>query len=292
MKLWLEQFCRDALTMAAVVLLLLVMPAVVGGAIEEPVRMYASDTNASLFIVDFLTREAEWVGRTGQAFTDIAFNADGELYGINFFDLYKIDPQTAATSWIGTIGMPNGNWNSLVFDEGGTLWAAGSNAVITIDTDTGVGTPFTTLAEGAAGDLAFDKDGNMYLTTSGGALVRIDTEDGSVTEIGELPYTDIYGFGRGPDDRMYGIRRNNQLLSIDLMTGAAEVLGGLSANFAIGATNGGSFPTEAIPEPATALLLSVVALMAFQRRKRLARTRTSHKSGKRDHTDRAQDQPR
>lgn len=245
MKTWLGTF-RNETRVSAVVMLLLLLPAMLQAAVDGRVRMYANDSNGNLFIIDFQTLQAEWVGRTAVAFTDIAFNAEGELYGITFAGLYKVDPQTAATSLIGAINAPIGGWNSLVFDREGTLWAAGPGSVITIDTSTGRGTPFATLDYAPAGDLAFDEGGNMYLTTSDGLLVRIDTQDGTVVEIGELPYTDVYGFGRGPDGQMYGVRQGHQLLSINLETGAAEHLGDVTADFALRAINGGSFPTEAV----------------------------------------------
>jgi len=255
-KFWLEPFRIEIRVVVAALFLPLLMSVTVQGAFEDSVHMYAHDQGGNLYTVDLQTREARLVGQTALVFWDIAFSAEGELYGIDFSSyykstvLYQIDPTTADSLWIGPIGL-GGGWNSLVFDEDGTLWAAGAGSIATIDTDSGAGTIFTTFdifsLGVAAGDLAFSKDGDLYLTTTKGLLVRIDTADGTVEEIGDLGYNDIRMLGRGPDGQMYGITSDNQLLQIDLTTGTADKLGDLSAeDFELKESHGGSFTTEAV----------------------------------------------
>ncbi len=232
---------------------------------QAGLSVYAHDSRGNLYTVDVQTRVAELIGNTGRVFTDIAFDKDGNLFGISNqarywtdMGLYQIDPEDASVSKIGNL-RTGGYVNALMFDEKGTLWAASDTAIITINPLTGAGSFFSNGVSkyGSAGDLALDPSLNMYLTTDTGMLIRIDRSSGVVTAVGKMPQTEVYGFATGDDDQMYGITNDNQILLINPQTGSATVLGPISAPFYLGETNGTSF----IPEPATLFLLAAGALL-------------------------------
>ena len=100
--------------------------------------LWISDANGELGTVDVGTGEASVIGRIGPEMTDIAFDPDGNLYGITFFDFYSINKTTAELTRIGEVG--GDAVNSLVFGPNGTLYTA-SQSLITINTNTGHGTP-------------------------------------------------------------------------------------------------------------------------------------------------------
>lgn len=236
---------------------------------EAGLSVHAHDSLGNLYTVDVETGVAELIGNTGREFTDIAFDAEGRLFGISNqgsfwvdMGLYEIDPENASVTKIGNIG-PGGFLNALVFDEKGTLWAAGDSAVITINPSTGGGTVFSNAVSGygSAGDLALDASLNMYLTTDTGMLIRIDRSTGSVFAVGLIPQTNLYGFATGDDDQMYGLSSDNKIFLIDPSTGDGTLLGSITASFPLGATNGTSFLGESVPEPATLFLLAAGVIL-------------------------------
>lgn len=232
--------------------------------------IYAHDSLGNLFTVDVQTRVADLIGKTGRIFTDIAFDKDGNLFGISsqaFYrvdmGLYRIDPETAAVSKVGDL-RAGGYVNALVFDEEGTLWAASDIAVVTLSPLNGAASFFSNGIGkyGSAGDLAQDLDMNMYLTTDAGVLVRIDRSSGAVVQVGKMPQTKVYGLITAEDGQMYGLTGDNQILQIDPQTGAAEIMGPIQASFALGETQGAAYKSACIPEPATLFFLIAGTIFA------------------------------
>ena len=85
--------------------------------------VYIDDSAGLLGKVDVQTGATTIIGATGVALTDIAFDASGNLFGVSFTDFYKINPLTAATTLVGSLGVNDAN--SLVFGSDGTLYSAG-----------------------------------------------------------------------------------------------------------------------------------------------------------------------
>jgi gliding motility-associated-like protein len=102
---------------------------------------------------------------------DIAFNPNGNLYGITATSLYIIDTLTAATTFIGT---HNTGVTALTSDNNGNMYAATSSGnFYTINVATGAATFIGTMLSGAAGDLAFF-DGDLYMADINSELFRIN----------------------------------------------------------------------------------------------------------------------
>jgi len=232
--------------------------------------LHAHDSRANLYTVDVTTGSCDLIGNTGFVLSDIAFDSDGRLFGVSLDGwLYEVNPLTAATTRIGRTGASNPN--ALVFDQDGVLWMAGDQSVRTVDPATAASTVVgeDVAGWGSAGDLALDFAGNMYLTTDNGMLITVDRKDGTVPEVGSLPYRYVYGLARARDGVMYGITSSNQILHVDTSTGAATLLRNIDASFSIGDTYGTSFTDETIPEPATVLFLGIGGLGLMGRRRSL-----------------------
>ena len=102
---------------------------------------------------------------------DLAFNPNGNLYGITSNDFYQIDTITGAATYIGT---HNSGVTALTSDNNGNVYAATSSGnLYTINVTTGAATLIGVMAAGAAGDLAFF-NGELYLADVAGELFRVD----------------------------------------------------------------------------------------------------------------------
>lgn len=127
------------------------------------------DASGRLLTVDVPTGDVQLIGSMGTVMYDIAFDGSGKLFGVDGGStLYTIDVNTAATTEIGDLGAAV---NSLVFSHGGELFAAGSG-LYRVDTGSGAATNIGDLGSfNSAGDLAFDGDGNLFLSTTSNDLV-------------------------------------------------------------------------------------------------------------------------
>ena len=215
-----------------------------GRAVAGPV-LYIDDTDGVLGTVDVATGEAEVIGSTGVALTDIAFAPDGTLYGISSTQFYRINPANARATLIGAHGIPGGN--ALVFSTDGTLYAAGDSSTFlyTVNAATGRATRFFDTGFTSAGDLAF-YGGELYLSTTSNELVYIAPEFAFSYAIGSIGFTNVLGLATGDNGVLYGVS-GTQLLSVDPDSGQGTALldyGGQGLGGAVGT----SFVAEARPE--------------------------------------------
>src|SRR5262245_55052131 len=67
--------------------------------------LFASDSRGRLFTVDVPTGTVAVRGTMAKVMFDMAFDSAGSLYGVDArSNLYRIDPNTAATSRVGPVG--------------------------------------------------------------------------------------------------------------------------------------------------------------------------------------------
>ncbi|MCP4589501.1 MAG: hypothetical protein GY842_02025 [bacterium] len=234
--------------------------------------MYVNDSANRLLTVDVATGHVERLGTTGAQFTDIAFSLEERLYGVTRTYLYEIDPANGRSTLIGRhgFGEPGHSYgiDSLTFASDNTLYAAGSNVLIRIDTDTGAGTAVGTLSGySSAGDMAADAQGRLFLTSDAGMLLEVNRDGSGAMPIGSLPYTDIYAFAGTAGGVLYGIRSTNEIVNVSPDTGQATIVGELGGDF-LGYSWGGSFPHQFAPEPSSLVIcLSGAAFLALRGRK-------------------------
>lgn len=218
--------------------------------------LYVVDEDSRLGTINLTTGAANVVGGLGVNLFDIAFRADGKLFGVDPEGLYEVNPVTASTSLIGGQGFDGTIMNALVFSSDGTLYAAGRDSTLyTVEPETGTATSVGTIGFNSAGDLAFDASGQLYLSSTRNTLVKVDTTSGAGTEIGEFGFAEVLGLARDQNNVVYGYSFSD-IFTVDLETGTGTQLlsylgSGLSQAF------GGSFREEAInlpPEVESAML--------------------------------------
>lgn len=244
-----------------------------GSAFAAPI-MHVHDSSGNLGTVDVVSGSVVTLGNMGVVMTDIAFDPSGNLFGISFTGLYSINPLTAQATFIGSHGISGGN--ALVFDTGGTLYAAGNTTSLlyTINPASGASSSLGNMGFNSGGDLAF-KGGNLYLASSGSQLVQVDLGNvANTSAVGSFGVANVFGLATGNDDVLYAVA-GTTIYTVDIGTGTASN----PVSFAfqgLGQAFGQSFFTEAgaggggaVPEPASLALIGLaLAALALARRRR------------------------
>ncbi len=232
--------------------------------------IYVHDSHATLAMLDLSTGVSGVIGTLPSVMTDIALSPSGELYGVDFSILWRIDPATAHATRIGATGY---TLNALTFAPDGTLYAAGVGGLITLDIRTASATLVGNIAPYiSAGDLVFDSAGQLLFTTTDNKLLRLDPHTATPAVIGTLDHTSVFGLAM-VDGILYGVSDSERVsFTIDpatAATGPAMMLPNSLAG-AYGATSSAANATVATvitPEPAGLSLLVAASLLLTRRRR-------------------------
>ncbi|MEZ2275505.1 MAG: hypothetical protein ACBR12_01185 [Microcoleus sp.] len=157
------------------------------------------------------------------SFSDIAVSKDGTIFGITPTQLFKIDPVSGLTSFVG--GLPAGvNMNALEFAND-ILYAAGDSNLYAINT-TNAGAYLIANLESAgfnsSGDLAFDAPNNRFLATSKGltsdSLYAVSLT-GEAAKIGDIGFSNILAL-MFEGEKLFGFTADGSRIAINPGTGA------------------------------------------------------------------------
>jgi len=210
------------------------------------------DDTSDLFAVDLTSSssiDAEFLGWTEELMFDLAFAPDGNLYGIGGLregpsELYLIhvdfeDPGgEILTEYLGTVSDNTGDlWlNGLEFRDDGVLLAsgfndAGSHGVYSVSTeDAGAVEEVSLGFFQSAGDLVFDGDGDLYVTTLSSYLLKIDSGLTDFEVVGFSGVVDFFGLSYGPAPVMYGFTSHEEIYRIDPADATVTPLGVFGVN--------------------------------------------------------------
>ena len=190
-------------------------------------------------LTDFSVRVVDWFsynGGNGGAITDIAMDRAGRLWGITFEELYRIDTDTAACTYVGRVsagvtcnglaavgpGAPGIDQNQLV--------AACESGLFVIDPVSMDMTFLASFQSGfqSSGDVVFVPGEGLYVTiwssasnTDVLALFRLPVS-GSVA-VGEIGVREIYGLAYW-NDRLFGFSQSGGIYEISLTSGGGTTL--------------------------------------------------------------------
>ena len=191
----------------------------VAPAVVNRPTIYAADDRGELFTLNLGTGQTHKIGVMGVTLYDLAEDTHGNLFGVDSSsNLYRINSTNAKVTRVGATSV---FLNALTFAPNGTLYGAGNNGLYTLSTSTGKSTLLGTLGSNtSAGDLAFDKSGNLYLTTNANNLLRINLSARTFTTVGSIGFNAVFGLIFGSDGILYGLSNStDQAFSINLTTG-------------------------------------------------------------------------
>lgn len=234
----------------------------------------ASNTPSSLYTIDTATGAATLVGATGFSHvTGLSFDpTTGILYGhvSDIFNsgatqLITINPQTGAGTLIGTTGI---QVPDMAFRSDGTLfawseWSNGGNQIDDLFIINKVTATATIVAESGTGTsntgLAFSTNGTLFMK-SGLSLFTVNPDTGATTTVGSIsgPFNLNNALAFNSDTVGFSILRpdnqNSVLYLLDTETITATEIGNM------GVAGMAALAFVAVPEPATIVLISGVAL--------------------------------
>ena len=184
--------------------------------------------------------------------TDIAFSPSGELFGVTFTHLYRIDPTTAVSELIGSLGIDA--FNALDFAPDGRLFLASRNSTLlrTVNTRTGATTVVGDMGVFSSGDLAFDRSsGNLFLSAalspndnlSNDNLYRVNPNTAASTLVGSIGFPAVFGMDFFFGNTLFGLTEGGALITINTTSGAGTVV----ANTGVAALGASTAPTAAAP---------------------------------------------
>ena len=210
-------------------------------AASPPVFYVIDDTQLAL--LDVAHQSVTIIGSTGTYLDDIAFDPNGNLFGISGNGLFTIDKTTgAATALGGPLGLVD--TTSLVFSSAGTLYTA-NNSLCTINPLSGVGATVGHGGDGyqSSGDLAFFGD-QLYLTSThtqtSDTLIKVNAATGAGTLLGDIGFPNVYGMATNDNVTLYGFS-GTKVIRINPATGAGSLVWDTNGQGGLGAINGAAF---------------------------------------------------
>lgn len=214
------------------------------GTQQETTFVYAH-TSSQLYRVDpdtlavMLVGNFAIVGGGSDQITDIAIDKTGQLVGISFTSVYRIDPATAAATRLSQ--NLTGMFNGLSFVPADQLGMTGPDVLVAtrnadggvfrIDPMTGATSPIGNMGGfSSSGDLVSVAGFGTLQTADNGLgsdrLVRLAPNTFAATPIGtDIGFADIWGIAYWKD-KVFGFTDSGQFITIDPQTGVGTLVQG------------------------------------------------------------------
>jgi hypothetical protein len=262
--------------------------------------LWACDWSGNLYNVNTSNASLTFIGSTGVGLLGaLEFGPNGTLYGINSAggsgsSLYAIDPNTAAATFIGSLGYDGMLEGGLTFSPGGVAYAvehfngtSSLNDLVTVDLNTGAATNVATIGTSYhdINGLVWRSDGMLVglADDAAGGLATIDPGTGAFSTIAPLTFS-VGAIGGMTTDYSSGTNYlgtgivngadlfpgTNSLYTFDAFTGATSYVGMFSGyNDPDGISGLAYANATTVPEPATMGLFGLgLAGLGFIRRRR------------------------
>ena len=161
------------------------------------------------------------------SYNDIASAPNGDLFGVSFNSLYKVDPTTGNSSRIGSLGIST-KVESLAFTSSGNLYAAGNSEFYSINTATGAASLVSNIPGfKSSGDLLYDDASGRFLATSDAPYPIKDSLysiglSGDATVIGNVGFDSVWGLAIA-NGTLYGYTSNRLQIIINPTTGVGKL---------------------------------------------------------------------
>ncbi len=210
--------------------------------IPERQQAYTVRYDGELLRIDLETGNQTSVGLTGiRYFEGLAFSPSGDLYGVEDVNnyLYKINPQTAHATRVGYLGMYYYKDLGLTFDSEGNLFLVGGDehgALHRVNLTSGYASRVGYYSGQYIDSVAWDGSTlwgmNFYLTND---LYRLDKVSGASTLVGRISGVNLpqsSGLSVDAKGRLWGLRRDGTLYTIDKTTAQATVVHHISSGCA------------------------------------------------------------
>jgi Tol biopolymer transport system component len=144
--------------------------------------IYLSDNLGQLFEGNKPTK-LEKVADLDEVMTDLAMADNGDLYGISFNNLYKIDPQTGTTEYISSPGISEANGFEISDSGVAYVTSASKRGIYELDLEDGTTTRvYKKVSEFSAGDIV-EIGNKLYFSTTSEELIILNLNSGNVKSI-------------------------------------------------------------------------------------------------------------
>jgi hypothetical protein len=208
------------------------------GTVAGP-KVFVTDNYARLGTVDLGTRAVRIIGDMPSFLTDIAFCPGGVLYGIDFTQLFRINPTNAQRTLVGNLGV--NDMNALVCNAAGTLLGEGfgHTTLYRISRTSGRATAVGSTAPfKSAGDLAYH-EGSLFLSSTDKKLVKLNKTTGAPLSSKLHNITDLFGLVSTGTNKLYGFAGTKVYL-MNEDTGGSKALFDFAGK-GMGLTQGAAF---------------------------------------------------
>ncbi len=213
---------------------------------------FVSDDHGDSCDMDVATGGATFLGSRDANCMNIALSANGELFGFalnpnnwNQSLLCRIDPVNATLTKVAAV---TGNdrypiIGSAAFRKDGKLIAGGFafdkkgvGGLYEVNIKTGVATLLTEFVGEPDGDLAFDEQGRLFVSTMTNGLLRFSPDLRSCMRLGDTSTHGFYGMAYGADGFLYAMKEGlgaacvNELFRFNPETGEKQFVAALTTS--------------------------------------------------------------